>query len=72
MPDDKVTVTLGMEVARAVQWTLAMRAGKLRVELADETALPSSRTALRRQMAARLDDAVRALDQAIDAVAVPR
>jgi hypothetical protein len=72
MPDDKVTVTLDMEVARAVQWTLAMRAGKLRMELADETALPSSKTVMRRQMAAQLEDAVRALDRAIDAVAVPR
>lgn len=72
MQDDKVTLTLDMEVARAVQWTLAMRAGKLRVELANETGVSSTQTATRRKMAARLEDAVRALDRAIDAVAVPR
>jgi hypothetical protein len=68
---DKVTLTMDVETAKAVVWTLSMRAAVLRMQLANETSVSSSHTAARRQMAARLDDGVKALDRALNTVTAP-
>jgi hypothetical protein len=67
---DEVTLTMDLDTARVVLATLDSRAHQLRSYLADNTGVSSPQTAMARNKAFLLENAVSNLNDLLDAAAV--